>query len=221
MGIPTEKQSLIFEPFTQADYSTSRLHGGTGLGLAISRRLVELMSGTLVLDSTTGRGSIFRVRFPFEHVTAVSVPIADTIDDKELTEDFASEHPLSILLVEDDLVNLKLMRMILRKLGYDPFVAHDGVDAVKIFSEQQHLDCILMDLQMPRKDGLQATSEIRHIEKTAHNGHRAFISALTANIVDETRRQCFDVGMDAYLNKPVRRTLLANTLAQAWAQTHS
>lgn len=220
IGIPSEKQSLIFEPFTQADYSTSRLHGGTGLGLAISRRLVELMSGTLVLNSTAGQGSIFRVRFPFEHVDAVSAPTAATIDDRELNEAFASEHPLSILLVEDDLVNLKLMRMILRKLGYNPFVAHDGVDAVKIFSEQQHLDCILMDLQMPRKDGLQATSEIRCIEKTAHAGHRAFISALTANIVDETRQQCFAVGMDAYLNKPVRRSLLANTLAQAWAQTH-
>jgi signal transduction histidine kinase/DNA-binding response OmpR family regulator len=215
IGIPEEKQSLIFEPFTQVDYSTSRLHGGTGLGLAISRRLVELMSGTLTLESTSGAGSIFRVRFPDTSVPEMTIRPAEAITDQDLNESFASEHPLNILLVEDDLVNLKLLRAILTKLGYTPFVAHDGVDAVKIFSEQ-HLDCILMDLQMPRKDGLQATSEIRQMETAAHVGHRAFISALTANIVEETRSQCFEVGMDAYLNKPVRRTLLAGTLLQAW-----
>jgi len=220
IGVAPEKQSLIFEPFTQADYSTSRLHGGTGLGLAISRRLVELMAGTLTLESAAGKGSIFRVRFPIENIPPAEARSSEAFDDKELNEAFASEHPLSILLVEDDLVNLKLMRMILRKLGYNPFVAHDGVDAVKIYSEQ-HLDCILMDLQMPRKDGLQATSEIRCLEKTSPGHHRTFISALTANIVDETRQQCFEAGMDAYLNKPVRRTLLANTLAMAWTHTHA
>ncbi|MBN8710282.1 MAG: hypothetical protein BGO12_21320 [Verrucomicrobia bacterium 61-8] len=220
IGVAPEKQSLIFEPFTQADYSTSRLHGGTGLGLAISRRLVELMAGTLTLESASGKGSIFRVRFPIENAPPTADHPAETFEDKELDEAFASEHPLSILLVEDDLVNLKLMRMILRKLGYNPFVAHDGVDAVKIYSEQ-HLDCILMDLQMPRKDGLQATSEIRCLEKTSPGHHRTFISALTANIVDEIRQQCFEAGMDAYLNKPVRRTLLANTLAMAWSHTHA
>ncbi len=218
MGIPPEKHSLIFEPFTQADYSTSRLYGGTGLGLAISRRLVELMCGTLSLESTTGRGSIFRVQFPIEGIATDSQPAAIS-DARELDEAFASVHPLNILLVDDDVVNLKLLHTLLRKLGYNPFVAHDGVDAVKIFSEQP-LDCILMDLQMPGKDGLQATSEIRRLEETSQGGHRTFISALTANIVDETRQQCFAVGMDAYLNKPVRRSLLANTLAQAWSHTH-
>lgn len=218
IGIPPDKQSLIFEPFTQVDSSTSRLHGGTGLGLAISRRLVELMSGTLSLESSAEHGSVFRVRFPVETNPVGSVSPVATVNEQELNEHFAAQHPLNILLVEDDLVNLKLLRTILKKLGYEPFVALDGADAVKIYGEQ-HLDCILMDLQMPHKDGLQATAEIRELEKLQAPGHHTFISALTANIVEETRQQCFKVGMDTYLNKPVRRTLLATTLLQAWTQT--
>jgi CheY-like chemotaxis protein len=138
---------------------------------------------------------------------------------EQLDGDFAKRYPLEILLVEDDAVNLKLMRMMLRKFGYEPLVAADGCEAVDVYCRERP-GCVLMDLQMPRKDGLQACREIRVAEQDGV-GRPAFIAALTANIVAETRRQCFEAGMDAYMNKPVRRTVLAETLAEASRRTHT
>jgi PAS domain S-box-containing protein len=216
LGVPESELDNIFDPFVQADSSISRRFGGAGLGLSIARRLVELMGGRLTVASQAGSGSLFVVNLPAEP-GAGELFTARSPSESKLDESFASEHPLSILLVEDDAVNLKLMRMMLRKLGYEPLVAHDGDEAVEIYSSERP-DCILMDLQMPRKDGLQATQEIRTLERAASSDDHIFISALTANIVAENRQQCFDVGMDAYLNKPIKCALLARTLEQACAR---
>ncbi len=212
-GIPAKDLPNIFLPFVQADSSISRRFGGTGLGLAISQNLVELMGGTLQVQSTVGTGSEFIVTLPLDspqpQMPSSGEPPVDILD-----ETFAGKYPLQILLVEDDVVNLKLMRMVLHKLGYEPLVAKDGDEAVEIYRRERP-DCILMDLQMPRKDGIQATIEIRALEDSTPGGRRAFISALTANIVAANRRQCFEVGMDGYLNKPLKRTLLAMTFKRA------
>ena len=217
-GIPGEKLGRIFDPFTQVDSSISRRYGGTGLGLSISQSLVELMGGRLAASSTPGEGSEFRVTLPAD-APKEAWPAGAESGGETLDETFAAAHPLNILLVEDDPTNCKLMRMVLRKLGYDPHIAQDGVEAVEIYQRVQP-SCVLMDLQMPRKDGLQATIEIREIESAAKVARRTFISALTANIVAEDRRQCFVAGMDSYMNKPVKRALLARTLAQA-AHAHA
>ena len=212
-GIPQKDLEKIFKPFVQADSSISRRYGGTGLGLAISRKLVELMNGAIGVQSTVGVGSEFTVTLPLnpppQHAVVSTEPPAEVLD-----ETFALTYPLQILLVEDDMVNLKLMRMVLRKLGYEPLVAKDGDEAVEIYRRERP-DCILMDLQMPRKDGIQATIEIRALEDADPDGKHAFISALTANIVAANRRQCFEVGMDGYMNKPLKRTLLAMTFKRA------
>jgi signal transduction histidine kinase len=212
-GIPEEKLAHIFDPFTQVDSSISRRFGGTGLGLSISRNLVKLMGGELIAVSKAGAGSEFRVTLPID-IGEGRAPVISDSTATVLDETFATKHPLRILLVEDDRINLKLMLMMLRKLGYEPRVAFDGIDAVEIY-RREHVDCILMDLQMPRKDGLQATLEIREIEKSNSSGQHAFIAALTANIVAENRRQCFEAGMDRYINKPIKRAQLAKMLEQA------
>jgi PAS domain S-box-containing protein len=213
LGIAEDKQGYIFEPFTQIDSTTSRRFGGTGLGLSISRRLAELMGGAVTVKSEIGIGSEFVVILPtaIPSDAAMLPPPAGT---DILDETFARRHPLRILLVEDDPTNLKLMLMVLRKLGYSPLTAQNGEQAVAIF-RQEHPQCILMDLQMPVKDGFQATSEIRAIEASTGTSSRTFITALTANVVPEDRAHCFEVGMDHYLNKPIKRATLASTLEEA------
>lgn len=213
VGIPADKLEEIFKPFTQVDSSASRRYGGTGLGLTISRRLAELMGGSLNVTSTVGKGSEFSLTLP-ACVPAIEAAWERTVAEEKFDETFAVRHPVKILLVEDDAVNLKLIRAMLRKLGYDPLVATDGVEAVQTFSHE-HPGCVLMDLQMPRMDGLQAAQLIREIERHDPRSERAYISALTANVVEETREKCFEVGMDSYMNKPVRRDSLAETLAMA------
>jgi len=212
-GIARDKLAHVFEPFTQADSSISRLHGGTGLGLAISRQLVELMGGKLTVLSKAGEGSEFCVTLPGAVPEGAAEACPDSLAEP-LDGMFAARHPLNILMVEDDSVNLRLTRVLLRKLGYEPLSAQNGVEAVEICL-RDHPDCILMDLQMPRKDGIQAALEIRESEGKTAPGRRAFIAALTANTSDEIRQQCFDVGMDAYMNKPIKPALLAKVLVQA------
>jgi len=213
-GIPSEKLAQVFEPFEQGDSSISRRYGGTGLGLSIARNLVKLMGGKLSVKSEMGVGSEFWVALPAE-ISEELVPVASPPAGAAQDETFAAEHPLRILLVEDDRVNRKLLLMMLRKMGYAPLSAEDGAEAVEVFRRERP-DCVLMDLQMPRKDGLQATKEIREIEGALPNGGRAFVAALTANILPESRQQCFAAGMDDYVNKPVKCELLGRTLQQAW-----
>jgi len=212
-GIADEDLVRIFEPFSQVDSSISRRYGGTGLGLSISRKLAKLMGGDLTVRSQVGVGSNFSVTLPVAIPPSATTPLAHS-PGGVLNAAFAASHPLKILLVEDDRVNTKLMLLMLRKLGYEPIVACDGVEAVERYG-QEHPDCILMDIQMPRKDGPEATEEIRNLENAIPGGNHAFISALTANILDETRTQCRAAGMDDYLSKPIKLALLAKTLVQA------
>jgi len=214
-GIPADKIAHVFEPFAQADSSISRRYGGTGLGLAISRNLVELMGGVLTVRSKVGEGSEFSVSLPTGMPLGAEPAVMDSARNGQ-DETFAKSHPLRILIGEDDPVNRKLLLLMLRKLGYEPLIARDGAEVVDVY-RREHPDCILMDLQMPRKGGLQATSEIRQLERVTPGGGHAYIAALTADIVAEDRRLCFDVGMDAHMNKPIKRALLAKILEQASA----
>ncbi|MEO8206725.1 MAG: response regulator [Chthoniobacterales bacterium] len=126
---------------------------------------------------------------------------------------FALRYPLRLLLVEDDPINRKLMTIMLRRLGYETLAAQDGVEAVEIY-QRERPDCILMDLQMPRKDGFEAAAEIRKIEHLASRGEHVYIFALTANTIAEDRKRCFDMGMDDFISKPISRSRLAETLMQ-------
>ncbi|MFZ4597356.1 MAG: response regulator [Terrimicrobiaceae bacterium] len=210
-GIPPEHIERIFQPFTQADSSVSRRHGGSGLGLSISRRLAELLGGTLTVRSQPGQGSEFTLSMPLSlaATSPETAPLPSVFDSS-----FSAERPLRILIVEDDKVNLKLMLSLVRRLGYEPFAAKNGIEAVEIHRLEQ-IDCVLMDPQMPEMDGIEATEAIRSQESSTSASKPAFISALTANIVPADRQRCFDAGMNSYLNKPVKMAALASLLIEA------
>jgi PAS domain S-box-containing protein len=212
-GIATGQMERIFQPFTQADSSPSRRRGGAGLGLTISHRLAELLGGDLVVRSVPGQGSEFVVHLPFEPAPPDHEAGSDAQPDA-LDATFAAKYPLGILLVEDDRVNLKLILALIRRLGYEPMAAQNGREAVELFRSERP-QCVLMDLQMPEMDGIEATEKIRAAERAGNGGKAAFIAALTANIFPADRERCFDAGMDSYLNKPVKLSTLAAMLRQA------
>jgi signal transduction histidine kinase/CheY-like chemotaxis protein len=193
IGIPAETQESIFEPFTQADCSTTRRYGGTGLGLAICRRVLALMNGHLEVESQAGRGSCFRafLSLPLaEHAAAPEPRPAGRIP--------SANRALRILLAEDNAINRTVAVRLLERMGHRVDVALDGAQAVAAVSRQRY-DLVLMDCQMPVMDGYAAAREIRRLKLPATPP----IVALTANAMAEDRRRCLEAGMDDYLAKPI------------------
>jgi signal transduction histidine kinase/ActR/RegA family two-component response regulator len=194
IGIPADAIADIFSPFAQADSSTTRRYGGTGLGLAIADRLVQLMGSRFEVKSTPGQGSTFRFSARF----AIAAPPAAVVD----LEGPRGTGGLSILLVEDTPVNQVLGKAVLVKAGHKVALAEDGLEALQALQEEA-FDLILMDMQMPRMDGLEATRRIRALE-LAHGRPRTPIVALTANVMEKDRERCLAAGMDDFLAKPFR-----------------
>jgi len=194
IGIPPSGQERLFQPFAQADASMARRFGGTGLGLTISKSLLEMMGGRIWVESELGKGSTFYF--------TVRLPLA-----KEIPADFeapvavpaAACAQLHILLVEDNPANQKLATYILQDRGHTVEVAGDGQEAIYL-TEQNHYDVILMDVQMPGMNGLEATTAIRRREG---GGRRVPIIAMTAHAMRGDRDRCLAAGMDGYLSKPV------------------
>jgi signal transduction histidine kinase/CheY-like chemotaxis protein/HPt (histidine-containing phosphotransfer) domain-containing protein len=207
IGMTSEVCQKIFDPFTQADSSTSRSYGGTGLGLAITRKLVELMGGSISLSSQPGIGSTFTLELPFGIAGQVEMnSVADSAPASE-----RQQHPLSILLAEDVPINQELATIVLEQLGHTVSLASNGAEAVEMFYSSR-FDLVLMDMQMPLMDGLQATRAIR--EREHNSGHRVPIIAMTANASENDRQNCLESGMDDFIVKPVRAEVLRKTLAR-------
>jgi signal transduction histidine kinase/ActR/RegA family two-component response regulator len=205
IGIPPDRLTAIFEPFTQADSSTTRKYGGTGLGLTICKRLAEMMGGQIGVESELGVGSTFYVDLP--------LPTAELPDSQ--TGEMESAEVLvppgkRVLLVEDNEVNRKVALRLLDKLQLVVEVATNGIEAVQKATTNAY-DLILMDCQMPEMDGYEATRQLR-----AH-GVQTPIVALTANALQGDREQCLLAGMDDYLAKPIKPDELKRTLAH-WLQ---
>ncbi len=211
-GIPPDMLETIFHPFTQVDASSSRQHGGTGLGLAICRRVVSLLGGRLWVESELNQGSCFHFSIPCPAVMALPSPLKEKQPAPKSAPAPAAPHlaHLKVLVAEDNPINQKLLLLHLKKLGITPVVVSDGLAAVKA-CEDASFHCILMDLQMPHLDGLEATRRIRQLEKL-RGLNRTLIVAVTANVTEAASSQCSQAGMDEYLTKPLQSAALVAIL---------
>jgi PAS domain S-box-containing protein len=217
VGIEKNRLTSLFQAFTQADASISRKYGGTGLGLVISQRLIKMMKGTIWVESFGNIGGkppawwskLANNKFGSTFYFTVHLPISDhekieryESENKIIADQsiLGQEFPLKILLVEDNAVNQKLAKLMLKKIGYETELANNGIEALQQLSQQKY-DLVFMDLQMPEMDGLTATKMIRS-NTTLY--HQSWIIAMTANALTEDREACLNAGMDDYISKPVR-----------------
>ncbi|MDR7269190.1 signal transduction histidine kinase/HAMP domain-containing protein/ActR/RegA family two-component response regulator [Pelomonas saccharophila] len=210
IGIAADAQARLFRDFEQADSSTTRRYGGTGLGLAICRRLAELMGGQVGVDSALGRGSNFWFNLPVG--AAVQAPVAPVAaprphSARERLAELARAHPHRLLLAEDNPVNQEVAVALIGSAGLTVDVAADGQQAVDMVKAGDYA-LVLMDVQMPVMDGLDATRAIRNLPQ----GAELPILAMTANAFDDERRRCLDAGMDDHVAKPVVAEQLFATL---------
>jgi len=202
IGIPKDRQQAVFRAFTQADGSTTRRYGGTGLGLTISRNLAAMMGGRLWVDSEEGQGSTFhfttRAALPAVEREVPPAPAAAA------PRDYASLEPatrqLRVLLVDDNVVNQRLVARLLEKRGHSVHAAVNGREALDVI-DRERFDLAIMDVQMPEVDGLTATRLIRGREQV--NGGHLPIVAMTAHAMAGDRERCLEAGMDGYLSKPI------------------
>ena len=194
---------LLFRPFSQADNSDTRRYGGTGLGLTISRQLIQMMGGTISFESTEGIGSSFFFTVPLgkaggdltaDRPPQIGTPGATAPDTSE------SGEKAHVLVAEDDMLASDLIQEILALQGLESDLARTGREAVDRW-EKGRYDLIIMDVQMPRMDGITATQIIREKERTS--GRHIPIIAMTAHAFEEDKTRCMSAGMDAFLTKPL------------------
>lgn len=220
IGIPSEKIDKIFDAFTQVDASVTRKYGGTGLGLAISSRLVELMGGRIWVESEVGKGSTFyftvRVKKgsneeDYEQESRLLENSIKLKENKELDgHEISSGKNLNILLAEDNPINQKLILSLLKKKGHNISIVTNGKDVLDILSIQD-FDAVLMDVQMPGIDGLEATRKIRDPSSYVR-WHEIPIIALTARALKEDYDKCIEAGMNYYVSKPLNKEKLFKVL---------
>jgi signal transduction histidine kinase/CheY-like chemotaxis protein/HPt (histidine-containing phosphotransfer) domain-containing protein len=206
IGIPIDKQQVIFEAFSQADGSTTRRFGGTGLGLAISSELVRMMGGRIEVESQPGQGSRFYFQLP---MSLASSTLDTTTDLPNLPPFPRTAHPATILVADDNEINRRLTGASLGDMGHQVVIACDGAEVLARWKEQP-IDLILMDLQMPELSGIEATQQIRRQEETSKE-HLPIV-ALTAHAMMDDRQRCLAAGMDDYLSKPVSDDQLFSVL---------
>ncbi len=206
IGVAAEKREMIFEAFRQADGSTSRRYGGTGLGLAICAKLVPLLGGKLWMESEVDVGSTFHFTAKFGLPTT---PAGAPTPHRTPVVAAKAARSLHVLLAEDNVVNQRLVLRLLERRGHTVQVAGNGREALALL-DQNYFNIILMDVQMPEMDGIEATSIIRQREKGS-GGHTPIV-AITAHAMKGDRERCLAAGMDAYVNKPIEPVSLVEVV---------
>ncbi|KAF2336923.1 GAF domain-containing hybrid sensor histidine kinase/response regulator [Flavobacterium daemonense] len=204
IGIPEDKLKTIFERFTQAEESTTRRFGGTGLGLNIVKQLVELQNAQIQVKSKEGRGSEFFFILNYKKASAIVAPV------KPLSKNELGN--LKILLCEDNILNQKLVRSVIQNFGFELDIAENGEEGIELLSQNKY-DLILMDLQMPVKDGYQTTEYIRN-----EMNLNIPIIAMTAHSLVGEQERCYKVGMNAYVPKPFKQAVLLKTIKTVMSQ---
>ncbi len=218
LGMTADQMSRLFQPFTQADASTSRRFGGTGLGLAISRQLVERMGGRIDVASEPGHGSTFWVELPFGVVAQAPTAVPMATVTRLMSLPGAADHPelagLRVLLVEDNEVNQELAVALLERVGIQVTLAGDGHQALACLKAGE-FDCVLMDCQMPEMDGYTATRLMREQPQWS----RLPVIAMTANAMSGEREKVLEAGMNDHVPKPVPVGELYRKIA-VWTGRH-
>jgi CheY-like chemotaxis protein len=208
IGIDPAIIDRMFEPFVQADGSTTRKYGGNGLGLSIAKELVDLMGGIIGGESELGKGSSFWFEVPLQ---TVATNAGQTARERAVMRDERPADPNApiVLVVEDSPVNRLVAVRVLERCGYRVHVVNDGREALDALSTQVY-DVVLMDCQMPEVDGYEATRELR-LREQGGKRHTPVI-AMTAHAMTGDRERCLEAGMDDYLAKPVRSQALVEVL---------
>ena len=207
IGISEENLSKLFTPFRQADKSTTRKFGGTGLGLTITRKLCRLMGGDVNVRSVLGQGTVFTISVPVEVVEKQQKsPEPVTVGSSHIT----GFEGLRCLVVEDNEINLEVLLLLLEPYQMDVVVTRNGREAIEVL-DTQYIDLVLMDLQMPVLGGIEATKEIRTCKKP-YSG--VPIIAMTANAMEQDKKRCLNEGMNAYIPKPLGRSILSQTMQE-------
>jgi signal transduction histidine kinase/CheY-like chemotaxis protein/HPt (histidine-containing phosphotransfer) domain-containing protein len=217
IGIDEEQRRRLFQPFAQADSSTTRRFGGTGLGLSIVRRLAHLMDGDITAESTPGKGSTFYVRLifdvaPKDALFSATQHSTSSFGGRARPLPKTAEQPL-VLVVDDHPVNLEVLVRQLELLGVSSETAVDGNEALTAWSSKPYA-AVLADIHMPHMDGYELTRRLRAIEAEQHSHTRTPVVAVTANAMKGEEERCLAAGMDAYLVKPVNIDLLRATLVR-------
>ncbi|WP_413583507.1 HAMP domain-containing protein [Bdellovibrio sp. HCB288] len=218
IGIPSDKQKLIFEAFQQADGTTSRKYGGTGLGLTISREIARLLGGVITVESTPGQGSSFILTLPVKYSAPEGV--TDNVRDEysdvtplPVDADFTGR---KILIVDDDVRNVFALSSVLKMRGMNVIFAENGIQGIKVLNENPDTDLVLMDTMMPEMDGLEAIREIRKLEMF----QKLPIISLTAKAMKGDREKCLSAGASDYVTKPVDEDYLLSVM-YSWLPENS
>ncbi len=207
IGIPKEKQHIIFESFSQVDASTTREYGGTGLGLTITKRLVKMLGGEIGVISEPGSGSTFWFTVPLEKLNHdIS---ENTVREQDKTADYGHMPCLEILVAEDSALSRKILVQMLEKMGHKTTCAKDGAEAVKKFASGK-FDLVLMDINMPVMNGIASTKQIKMIQQ--ERGENVPVVAVTANAMEGDRKRILAEGLDDYLAKPVKQGKLTKVI---------
>ena len=205
IGMSEEFQNHLYETFSQENRVNATFNEGTGLGLAITHNLIELMGGEIKVESQINKGTTFTVTLPCSYVSdEESIQTVDISSLEENNDDIQNDYSNSVfLLCEDNIINQEIASEILRNLGAKVEVADDGFMGFNMFknSEPNYYRAIIMDIRMPNMDGLQASREIRKLER--NDAMTVPIIAMTANAMSEDKMECIEAGMNAYIPKPI------------------